>query len=193
MVEKWLAGGVNSLTLQKTPWGRILGRNWDKSLQSFPPCYSQSPLLTDLPPPPTPRLSKSCLKLVCKVILFPKTSSLRTLKIMARNLNELYDHEFGFWPPEHAYHCPQTPRSLIHFWRPQPRALPGRPGRPSPWRRTLPSPYSPGWPRHPKHIVTVTSFWRLDVWHKNLKGRWKSKTCLYKTVFRAGILGFFSS
>ncbi len=25
--------------------GRILGRNWDKSLKSFPPCYSQSPLL----------------------------------------------------------------------------------------------------------------------------------------------------
>jgi hypothetical protein len=22
------------------PWGRILGRNWDKSLRSFPPCYS---------------------------------------------------------------------------------------------------------------------------------------------------------
>ncbi len=28
--------------------GRILGRNWDKSLQSFPPCYSQSPLLIPL-------------------------------------------------------------------------------------------------------------------------------------------------
>ncbi len=27
--------------------GRILGRNWDKSLESFPPCYSQSPLLMD--------------------------------------------------------------------------------------------------------------------------------------------------
>ncbi len=26
--------------------GRILGRNRDKSLKSFPPCYSQSPLLT---------------------------------------------------------------------------------------------------------------------------------------------------
>jgi hypothetical protein len=30
--------------------GRILGRNWDKSLKSFPPCYSQSPLLTDFSP-----------------------------------------------------------------------------------------------------------------------------------------------
>ncbi len=32
--------------------GRILRRNWDKSLKSFPPCYSQSPLLTDFTPPP---------------------------------------------------------------------------------------------------------------------------------------------
>jgi hypothetical protein len=31
--------------------GRILGRNWDKSLTSFPPCYSQSPLLTDFTSP----------------------------------------------------------------------------------------------------------------------------------------------
>jgi hypothetical protein len=45
--------------------GRILRRNWDKSLTSFPPCYSQSPLLTDFTPPPF--LSKSGLKLVCNV------------------------------------------------------------------------------------------------------------------------------
>ncbi len=33
--------------------GRILGRIWDKSLQSFPPCCgSQSPLQPDLAPPP---------------------------------------------------------------------------------------------------------------------------------------------
>jgi hypothetical protein len=43
--------------------GRILGRNWDKSLKSFPPCYSQLPLLTDFTSPH----SKSGLKLVCKV------------------------------------------------------------------------------------------------------------------------------
>ncbi len=40
--------------------GRILSRNWDKSLKSFPPYYSQSP-------PPPPPLSKSGLKLVCNV------------------------------------------------------------------------------------------------------------------------------
>ncbi len=34
--------------------GRILGRNWDKSLKSFPPSYSQSPLLTDFTPPLPP-------------------------------------------------------------------------------------------------------------------------------------------
>jgi len=42
---------------------RILGRNWDKSLKSFPPCYSQSPLLKDFTPPSP--LSKSGLILVC--------------------------------------------------------------------------------------------------------------------------------
>ena len=35
-----------------------------KSLKSFPPCYSQSTLITD-PPPPLP--SKNGLKLVCNV------------------------------------------------------------------------------------------------------------------------------
>ncbi len=33
---------------------RILGRNWDKSLKSFPPCYSLSPLLTDFTLSPLP-------------------------------------------------------------------------------------------------------------------------------------------
>jgi hypothetical protein len=45
--------------------GHILGRNWDKSLKSFPPCYSQSPLLTAFTSHPP--LRKSRLKLVCKV------------------------------------------------------------------------------------------------------------------------------
>jgi hypothetical protein len=43
-------------------WGRILGRNRDKSLKSFPPWYSQSPLLTDF----TLLLNKICLKVVYK-------------------------------------------------------------------------------------------------------------------------------
>ncbi len=45
--------------------GRILGRNWDKSLKTFHPCYSQPPLLIDFTP--APLLSKSGLKLVCIV------------------------------------------------------------------------------------------------------------------------------
>jgi hypothetical protein len=43
--------------------GRILGRNWDKSLKSFPPYYSQFPLPKEFTPPPPP-LSKGGLKLV---------------------------------------------------------------------------------------------------------------------------------
>ncbi len=35
--------------------GRILGRNWDKTLKSFSPCYSHSLLLTDFTHPPPPR------------------------------------------------------------------------------------------------------------------------------------------
>jgi hypothetical protein len=78
---------------------RLLGRNWDKSLESFPPCDSQSPLLTDFTPP-TP-LSKSGFKLVCNVNIDygkSETSSLRTLKIMPRETStKLYVIEFGFW------------------------------------------------------------------------------------------------
>ena len=44
-----------------------------KSLKSFPPCYSQSTLITD-PPPPLP--SKNGLKLVCNVnIVYGKLKS----------------------------------------------------------------------------------------------------------------------
>jgi hypothetical protein len=57
------------------------------SKDNFPPCYSQSYILTDFNP--TPLLSKSGLKLVCNVNLYTKTSNLRTLKIMPSNLNEI--------------------------------------------------------------------------------------------------------
>ncbi len=42
MPDVWY-GKINSAKA-KTTWGRILGRNPDKSLKSFPPCYSQSSL-----------------------------------------------------------------------------------------------------------------------------------------------------
>ncbi len=45
-------------------WSRIHEHNWDKSLKSFPPCYSQSPLLQILLHTP---LEKIGLKLVCNV------------------------------------------------------------------------------------------------------------------------------
>jgi hypothetical protein len=50
--ESWAESDETRLKLTYTEnRGRILGRNWDKSLKSFPPCYSQSPLLTDFTPP----------------------------------------------------------------------------------------------------------------------------------------------
>ncbi len=45
--------------------GQILGRYWDKNLESFPPCHSQSPLLTYYSP--LPPLSKRGLTLVCNI------------------------------------------------------------------------------------------------------------------------------
>ncbi len=43
------------LLISKNSEAKFLGECWDKSLKSFPTCYSQSPLLTDfLPPLPLP-------------------------------------------------------------------------------------------------------------------------------------------
>jgi hypothetical protein len=76
--------------------GRILGHNcnWDKSLESFPLCYSQSPLLTDLTPPPP--LSESCMTLVYNVniVYEPQVGELSRLCLEAST--KLYVHEFGF-------------------------------------------------------------------------------------------------
>ncbi len=50
--------------------GRILGRNWDKSLKSFPPCYCTGTSTNGFYPPPPPHPpppSKSGLKLICNV------------------------------------------------------------------------------------------------------------------------------
>ncbi len=64
--------------------GRILERNGDKSLKSFPPRYSQSPLQTNSPPPPL-----RGLKLVCNVNIVHRNFKSDTLKIMPRNLNKI--------------------------------------------------------------------------------------------------------
>ncbi len=59
--------------------GRILGRNWDKSLKCFPPCYSQSQRIL-LPPPIE---SKSGLKMVCNVnILYDAQKPQRNFTFM---------------------------------------------------------------------------------------------------------------
>ncbi len=57
----------NRISSPAAEWtrGPILKRNWDKSLLSFPPCYSQSSLLKDFTP--SHPLSISGLKLVCNV------------------------------------------------------------------------------------------------------------------------------
>jgi hypothetical protein len=76
--------------------GRIHRRNWDKSLKSFPPYYSQSPLLTGFttpPPPPT----KSGLKLVCNVnIIYGKPQVWELSRSCPETSTTLYVHEFGF-------------------------------------------------------------------------------------------------
>ncbi len=74
--------------------GRILGRYWKKNLKSFPPCYLQSPLQTDLSPPPFPPPSKSGLNLVSNVnIVYGNLKSENSQDYAQK----LYVHEFGFW------------------------------------------------------------------------------------------------
>ncbi len=69
--------------------GRILRRNWDKSLRNFPPWYSLSTLLMDFTPPP-PTLEQKWFETGLQwKKLYTETSSLRTLKIMPKNLNEI--------------------------------------------------------------------------------------------------------
>jgi hypothetical protein len=74
-----------------SPEAKLLDVIGIKSLESFPPCYSQSPILTHFTPPPPhpPRAnSKSGLKLFCNVnIVYGNHRS--ALTIMSRNLNEI--------------------------------------------------------------------------------------------------------
>jgi hypothetical protein len=73
-------------------WGRILGRNWDKSLESFPPFYSQSSTngFYPFPPPPSEKVVWNWF-VQCKVniVYGMATSGLRTLRIMPRNSNKI--------------------------------------------------------------------------------------------------------
>jgi hypothetical protein len=73
-------------------WGRILGRNWDKSLKSFPSCYSQSPLLMDFTARPLEQ-KWVYFKLVFNVnIVLNRKSE----NICPETSTKRYVHEFGF-------------------------------------------------------------------------------------------------
>ena len=49
------------------PRGGILGGNPDRSLKSFPPCYSQTPLLTNCTPAPSVFLDLRFLQLCLEI------------------------------------------------------------------------------------------------------------------------------
>ncbi len=72
---------------------RILGRIWDKSLQSFPPCYSQSPLLTDYTPPPPQKWFENGF--YCKHYL-RKPQVWELSRLCPETSTKLYVHEFSF-------------------------------------------------------------------------------------------------
>ncbi len=81
------SGNCHSVcTLGTDKRGRILGRYWDRSLKSFPPCYLQSPLLLDFTPLPPPPHSKSGLKVGCDVYGNLKSENSQDY---AQNLNEI--------------------------------------------------------------------------------------------------------
>jgi hypothetical protein len=69
---------------------RVLGYNRDKSLKSFPPCYSQSPspLLTDFTPPPPLEQIWVETGLYSNVNIVYRNLMI-TLKIMPSNRNEI--------------------------------------------------------------------------------------------------------
>jgi hypothetical protein len=79
--------------------GRILGRNWDKSLKSFPPCDSQSsPLYTNgfysPPPPPWAKVVWNWFSNVnIHCIGKPQVSELS--RLCPETSTKLYVHEFG--------------------------------------------------------------------------------------------------
>ncbi len=84
---------VSSGNCTVTFWGRIFGRNWDKSLRTFPRCYSLSPLLTDFTPCPQ-----------------TAPSSRRTLKILPTNLMSENSQDYAQKPQvwELSRLCPET-------------------------------------------------------------------------------------
>ncbi len=76
--------------------GRILGRNWYKSPESFPPCNSQSlyKRIWNFDPPPF--LSKNGLQLVFNENIVYGNLNSENSQRYAENSTKLYLHEFGF-------------------------------------------------------------------------------------------------
>jgi len=68
-------------------WGRILGRNWDKSLKEFSPLLFKVISTNEFySPPPWTKVVWNCFVMSTS---YMETSSLRSLKIMPRNLNDI--------------------------------------------------------------------------------------------------------
>ncbi len=82
--------------------GRILGRNWDKSLKNVPPCNSQSPLLA-IPPP----LRKRGLKLVWSIVYANLKSE--NSQDYAINLNEIASSWIRLQYSHILYSCKYPP------------------------------------------------------------------------------------
>jgi hypothetical protein len=64
IVSRGLHSDNGSMYYERMHYAVIL---WYKNFKSFPPCYSQSPLLNDFTPPTPPPPGKSGLKLVCNI------------------------------------------------------------------------------------------------------------------------------
>ncbi len=71
--------------------GRIFGRNWEKIHKRFPPCYSQSPLLTEFTssPPPHPEQKWFETGFACKHCIWKPQVWEISRYCNARNLNEI--------------------------------------------------------------------------------------------------------
>ncbi len=75
---------------------RILGRNWDKSLKSFPPCYSQSPLLKHFTPlSPWVKVGWNWFIMYSKHCI-QKPLVWEFSRLCLETSTKLYVHEFGF-------------------------------------------------------------------------------------------------
>jgi hypothetical protein len=98
--------------------GRILGRNWDKKLKSFPPYYSQSLLLTDLVPPPLPILLKWFETDLQYTHCIQKPQAWELSRLCPEFSTKFYVYEFGF-----RVRQVQRPYVFIDLWRVPPVRL----------------------------------------------------------------------